>query len=301
MMVIFPVEVTDEVLLSSNVAEDDAPEWDAGATYEKGDVVIKASSHRKWESVIDGNTGIDPEEDEADPPRWLALGSTNRYAMFREPIQDTTTCDTEIVVELAVGLIRGVAFFAVDAAQIEMELTSPEEGVVWSRTTNLVFDSNVDDYYEYFFDPPVRQTDFIALDVPPYGAGTLRIRISSPSGPVSIGWMAFGPARYIGATRYGAQFSITDFSIKEYDTFGRQIRRKRNYAKRATAELWVKNGLVEGVFQELARRRSDLLVWATVEEWLPGITLLAGHYKDYGVIANYPRETNLFVEIEGMT
>lgn len=301
MRVIFPVSVDEAVLVSSSVPEDDAPEWSDEATYARGDVVMKVATHTRWESLIDDNS-TDPDADDHDPPHWLELGATNRWAMLREPIQAVTEAEEEIVVRLRPGLVRGIALFNLDAALLELSLVSEVEGVVWSRTHDLVFDGGVNDYYEYFFEPPVRQLDYVALDIPPYGDdGELEVRISAPAGTVSCGWLAVGPAKYIGDTRYGAQFSITDFSRKEYDTFGQQTRRRGNYAKRAAIELWVENAFIEGVFQELARRRSDLLVWAVVEEWKPGLTLQAGTYKDFSVMVPYPTESHLLLEIEGMT
>lgn len=44
MYVIRPILVTDDVLISTTLAEDDAPAWDAGATYDTGDRVIVVST-----------------------------------------------------------------------------------------------------------------------------------------------------------------------------------------------------------------------------------------------------------------
>lgn len=79
MNIIEPVRITPAMLISSNVPEDDHPDWDAGTTYGNGDRVIR--SHRIFESVQGGNTGHNPAADDVGE-WWVEVSATNRWRAF---------------------------------------------------------------------------------------------------------------------------------------------------------------------------------------------------------------------------
>lgn len=81
MIVIPPIPITSSVLASSTVAEPSAGEvvWDATTSYAVGDVVIRTTTHRKYECQI---AGVDSTIPENAPARWLDIGPTNKWAMF---------------------------------------------------------------------------------------------------------------------------------------------------------------------------------------------------------------------------
>lgn len=59
MIVIPPIPITSSVLASSTVAEPSAGEvvWNAATSYAVGDVVIRTTTHRKYECQIAGGFG----------------------------------------------------------------------------------------------------------------------------------------------------------------------------------------------------------------------------------------------------
>ena len=81
MILVRPITVTREMIFSSNIEENDAPEWSSTVTYAEAQEVLY--QHRVWESLIDGNLNHAPDTGAlADPPKWLDLGPANRYRMF---------------------------------------------------------------------------------------------------------------------------------------------------------------------------------------------------------------------------
>lgn len=73
-----PLQITDAILKSSDVPENDYPAWSPTATYALGARAIRG--HRIWESAQAGNTGNDPETSGA--AWWLKVSATNRWRMF---------------------------------------------------------------------------------------------------------------------------------------------------------------------------------------------------------------------------
>ena len=87
MKLLRPVTITDAMLTSSTVPENDHPAWSAGTAYVTGNRVILASTHRRYEALA-ASTGVNPA---TDPTKWLDLGPTNRWAMFDARVGTAST------------------------------------------------------------------------------------------------------------------------------------------------------------------------------------------------------------------
>ena len=85
MDIIKPVTVTNSILTSSNVAENDYGEWSSSTTYADGDnVIVIGTTHKVYESLVGSNLNNDPTTD--DGTNWLELSATNRWKAFDQKI-----------------------------------------------------------------------------------------------------------------------------------------------------------------------------------------------------------------------
>lgn len=136
MKLIRPIEITDAMLSSSTVAENDHPAWNAGTAYVTGNRVILASTHRRYEALA-ASTGVNPA---SDPTKWLDLGPTNRWAMFDARVGTASTRTASLQAVLAPGAVDAVALIDTDAEGATVTLTV--DGTVtytrstWPRTTS---------------------------------------------------------------------------------------------------------------------------------------------------------------------
>jgi len=110
--------------LTSNIAQDDAPEYSATGLYEVGDRVMSttgaAPTYRKYESLAAGNVGNALD----DASKWLDLGPVNRWAMFDTKNGTATTSASNISVSVAIdGRADGLALFGLDAERVYAQLT----------------------------------------------------------------------------------------------------------------------------------------------------------------------------------
>ena len=80
MIVIPPIPITSSVLASSTVAEPSAGEvvWNAATSYAVGDVVIRTTTHRKYECQIAGVDSTTPSSAQA--------GGGGLYAEYSGPL-----------------------------------------------------------------------------------------------------------------------------------------------------------------------------------------------------------------------
>ena len=303
MNIISPVQVTDAVLTSSDVPENDAPEFDIGTTYALNDkvMVTTAGVHSVYVSLIASNTGNQPEDDDpVNPQYWARVSATNRWAMFSDQISDRTEQAAEINVSLSPGaLVNALSFFSLDAVEVTVVMTDPSEGEVYSRTFELVDASGVNTWYDWYFEPIVRQSDLAVLDLPPYPSADIDVTISNPSGVAKLGLFDMGVNRRLGDADFGTSVGIQDYSRKERDTFGNPVVVRRNFSKRADFTVTVDTNYVSEVQRILAANRTTPITWIGSTEY--GATIVYGYYRDFNIILSNYSKSLLNVEVEGLT
>lgn len=298
MRIIRPTAVTDTVLASSSVPETDYPEWVAGTTYALGARVIIAASHQVFESLAAGNLGHNPITDASNPPKWLALGATNRWRMFDTMIGSVTAQAEAVSVQLAPGLINALALFGLQAGSVTITMMNGAE-LVYSRTVELVSPLGESSFYAYCFEPISRRVDIVVWDLPAYPGATLQMQVSQPDGVAEVGLLVVGLAKRLGSARWGCKFGIVDYSRKERDEFGNWTVVERSFSKSATATAEIKTSEVSALHKLLASLRAVPVVWEVAEGVEAG--LIYGYYKSFSIPLSYPTVSYCDLDIEGLT
>lgn len=298
MRIIRPTAVTHTVLASSSVPETDYPEWAAGTTYALGARVIVTASHQVFESLAAGNLGHNPATDLSDPPKWLALGATNRWRMFDATIGSVTAQADAVSVQLAPGLINAVALFGLQAGSVTITMMNGAE-LVYSRTVELVAPLSEAGFYAYCFEPISRRSDVVVWDLPAYPAATLQVVVSQPDGVAEVGLLVVGVAKRLGSARWGCKFGIVDYSRKERDEFGNWTVVERSFSKSATATAEIKTSEVSALHKLLSSLRAVPVVWEVAEGVEAG--LIYGYYKSFAIPLSYPTVSYCDLDIEGLT
>ena len=300
MIVIEPILVTDATLDSSNVPENDNPEWAPG-TFTLGQVVMVATStpdiHRNYEVVVASTTENPATTTTAD---WLNLGATNRWAMFDTFNNTQTTNPDSVEVAITMGtLINGVAVLNVNAATVQVIAVDPVEGEVYNRTINLTSASGINNWYDYYFTPIQRLTDAVFLDLPAFPAATITVIAAEIGETVAVGVLAVGVQKSLGVTDHGTGISIIDFSRKEVDAFGNFIIVQRSFSKRADYIVTVETSLVADVQNFLSSIRATPVIWIGNEDF--GSTIIYGYYRDFDIVLSSPTISDCNIVVEGLT
>lgn len=170
--------------------------------------------------------------------------------------------------------------------------------VVYDSTYTMVSDSGITDWYAYFFEPIVRITDYVELDMPPLANANINVTLSGIGETVLCGACVVGQKLNMGFTQYGANVGIQDYSIKQQDSFGNYSMLERSYAKRANMQVFVENQLVDNLQNILASYRTTSLVWVGSVEF--GALQIYGPYKGFSVDIAYPTISVCNIEIEGL-
>jgi len=186
MKIIRPVTITNTVLDSSNLAENDYAAWSGATTYALGDRVILTSKHRIYESAINSNLNNNPALN--DPTKWINVGATNKWKPFDGVIADQATNTTTITYSLIPSsLVNAIAFFNLNATTLNVTVDDPTDGIVYDEDFPLVDNGAVENWFSYFFEPIVRKSELIALDLPNYASATIDITITGDTGGPLVG------------------------------------------------------------------------------------------------------------------
>ena len=92
---------------TTSVAENDAPVWASGTTYQLGNEVIR--DHKVFVSAENNNLGNDPLLEDQDSPtaKWIFKSYTNAFRFVDGTIVNKTTNATDFTIDVA--NVSGVA------------------------------------------------------------------------------------------------------------------------------------------------------------------------------------------------
>jgi hypothetical protein len=328
LQVLQPIMVTDAVLLSSSVAEDDAIEWSPAGGYAAGTRVVRRGTHRVYESIIASNIGNDPA---VTVGAWLDVGPTNRWAMFDQAIGSTTTDDDVVTVALRPGpAVSGLAILDTNAARVRVQAPGYDRtvAVTGGATSALFLDlvTTAGASLTVTLTAVGNTAQRVLLDdaAPFDDAGTFRDAVAgtasaeSPSwddagtvrdttawqdtragdGTVSVGTLMVGILRPLGRTASSPTSSITDYSKRETDDFGEIAIVPRAWAKRMAAKALIRTEAIDQVIGRIAAVRAVPSLWLA-DRATESLTVY-GFFKDFSVEIGQSVST-LSLSIEGFS
>lgn len=298
MKIIKPSIITPAMITSCNVPEDDYSAWLIGTAYVVGNKVL--SNHKIYECLVN-NTGYLPDDNiSGTTPKWLFISYDNRWLMFDEVVGSRTEIAKSLTLIISPGMTDTITFLDLDATEIIIMETAPVDGLVYSKTINLVSTSGIIDAYTYHFKPIVTTDSISLLDIPPYSNASISITINNPSGIVKVGTIAFGLQTDLGWTQYDPTIGITDFSRKEVDIFGNYSILERAFSKRLSCQVFLDNSAVDSIVRMLAQYRATPVIWVAVDSGFSTM-IIYGFYRSFAVTVKYIAHSTCTFELEGLT
>lgn len=300
MDIIRPVVVTDAVLDSSNVPENDYAEWNVATAYTVGNRVILLSTHRIYEAV-GSSTGVNPATD--DGTNWLNIGATNRWKAFDQKIGDPVTQLDSISYTLTDdnSTPTGVALFGLKGVTATVTVTDSVEGEVYSQTNSLLDSDEIFDWFSYFFEEITYVTTTLFTGIPPYRGSTVSVTVTEDTGETAqLGQLVFGYVTDLGVTTYGTAISIQDFSRKETDAFGNFIVVERAFANLVDFDVRLPTQTAGRVRRILAEYRATPIVYIGNEDSSFG-TIVYGFYRNFDITLDTPSLSFAAIEVEGLS
>lgn len=299
LQVIPPVPITDSILTSSNVAEADYGVWNSGTTYSLGQRVIMTTGvHKIYESLQASNLNQNPT---TSPTWWIEVSATNRWKMFDNSNTTRTTNSNTIFVTLTPGrVVNSVALLELSAKEITIKVTDPIDGIVYNQTFDLNDYGNINNWWNYYFDPISRRTSLVVTNLPSYGSAAIEITIDNTGSSAECGVCQIGSVSAIGeGIELGASVGILDYSVKQRDDFGNYQIVQRSYSKRTKFSMAVLNTQIDSLQKLLTSLRTTPCIWIGDPNYES--TIVYGYYKDFDIVINQHIVSDCNLEIEGLT
>ncbi|MBN49997.1 MAG: hypothetical protein CMN85_10680 [Spongiibacteraceae bacterium] len=295
MRLVVPIAIDENNLTATNVAENDAPAYSGATTYDTDDQVIY--EHRVYESLEDSNTGNQPDEN---PTKWNDLGPTNRYKAFDQAVASQTENSGTVEFTVTPGEVNNaVSLLNLSGNTAQVIVTDPTDGEVYNTTKPLVDNTEIDDWFAYFFDDISSLSDVVFIDLPQYRDADIEIIIDADAGTAKVGTVIVGKQREVGESLFGSSVFIDDYSRKERDAFGNFTVVERGFSKRGNFAVKVDTAKVSGTQRALSNVRSIPTLY--VGDAARAETIIYGFYKNFEIVLSGPEKSDCTLEVEGMT
>lgn len=294
--IVKPQEVTDAMLVATDVPESSFPVWNSGTTYALAARVHLVSTHKVYESAIAGNTNNDP----ASTAQWVEVGPTNRWAVFDRSNSTSTAKSTSFYYRLlpsaafnSVGLLG-----LVGAQTLRVRITHPTLGLIFDRTVGLTGLPGQVGWWEWFFAPRTGPTLSVMTDLPGLPGSELRVDVTGATN-LAAGVLLFGAAKDVGIlVQQGARLGIQDYSRKETNEFGDLVLVQRAFAKRATFDVPIKAEFLDESISFLTSIRATPCLFIA-PKYESGV--IYGFYKEFDVNIAYASVSECSLQVEGLT
>lgn len=298
MKVINPTTIQEAMLISSTATEAYAS-WSSSTTYAINAIVVYGT--RLYKSLQNSNLNKLPSE--VGSLWWSDIGPSNKFAMFDEQVNTTTTSTGSITVVLEPGSFDSLYLSNLKAQTVTLVVRNAAGGdIIYEETQSLSADE-VFDWYQYFlFDPLNNRSQVLFTNIPPTSTAHVTLTITSGgTSSVYCGICVLGKMVSIGNTEYGVTSGIIDYSRKEPNEFGETVFVRRNFSKKIDARVWLKLKDLNRVQKLLYDLRATPVVWIgssdpSYEEAL----IVYGFYRDFTTEISYPTTIFCSIQIEGL-
>lgn len=239
-----------ETWLSSNITQDYL-DYNPATTYIYEDIASPSNNSvvrykgYYWRSLIDSNTGNDPESTE--DKYWVKWTVANTYAMLdQKSLTRTVNENDDIVVEFTRNQIDSLGLGYLETSAITIEHYTEAGVLIPEATQTILFSVNdtVYDLWSYIYDEYTTKIDRgIYIKVPPIGF-KIKVTISknTTSSNSACGFLVAGEGVNMGDTLNEVGFSYNSFSYSETDTFGNLDIIRRNVQDLVDFETVIEKG-----------------------------------------------------------
>lgn len=217
--------------------------YSSGTTYAKDAIVTDLAAHQLYQSLVAGNVG----QALTDKSKWLPLGATNRRKMFDKAVNSQTVAPGSVSLTVKPGEVVNVMML-LNVTAASVTVTQTESG--YSRTRSLVR-HDVLNWYDWYYEEPIRTGDVVFDDIPPYPTSSLTVTADNGSADAAIGFFGIGKSRFVGTTQWELEGGTLSYSTRNEDVFGNVTMVKRPGAKTLNFEVRVPMGYEDEAFRLL--------------------------------------------------
>jgi len=162
--------------------------------------------------------------------------------------------------------------------------------------------TDIDDYYEYFFNGFLFKED-IFWTYHYYADSRMRIEISTQGGTCACGIVALGSFYELGDTLYEPTIGIADYSKKDTDAYGRTYLNQGAYAKTLDFDILIENDLIDYVNRRLTAVRGEAAIFNANNTGASNTyesMIVYGFFESFSIIIPGPVKSKCNIEVQGL-
>jgi len=300
MKVITPISITDAVLSSSSLVENDtvdAPVWVAG-TFAVG-ARRRRPNHRVYECLTAHTaTNISADYPE-NSSKWLLVRPTNLYAAFDSVISTPSIGASDVLSWVLTPGVRvdSIAMFGVYGSSVRVRVT--RAGVVkYDKTQNLRL-RNCRSWSEWFTKAVTFRRDISFTDLPTYRDAVIEIIVYWPGNLPRVAEMQIGRFDFLGKVQWKPSVRTVDYSKVETDQWGNTKFSPRRAVRVVEYDLFIENENVDEAIRLLTLAKSAPRAWLGSPKF--GALNLFGFVQDFQVVVDGPAGSFLNIQIQELT
>lgn len=298
--VIAPITVTDAMMISTNVAENDYSEWDISTTYDADDRVIVATEHTVYQSVAGSNLGNDPADGDAEI--WYPVMKTRTWRPFDEALSEAVTNSGTIQYLIEpTSLVRAVGLVGAEALYATVKVKTSGGSTLATQTIYLADYSEMVDAITMVTVTPGFRDKVIFDEVICTSGNRVEITIGDGSGSPTINEITLGDVVTIALPLSGAEIGINDYSEFTEDAWGGVTITERGYRDYTDLPLYVESGDVARLRRALAALRAKFALYYITTGTEDYGTTVYGRYDQLSTIVNGPQHSEMSLRILGVT
>lgn len=297
-----PIDITDAMLVSSNVAEPAGtePAWVAGTYAEFAQVsVIDANSHLVFESLVSGNT-----DNPSTLPRtkWILKSYTNRWRQFEWNRGLPSIGGSPMITTIRPGSrVNAVVLIGMKAAVAEVIV---QDGIGGSEVLHITQDllaRHAMTPYEMAFSPFIYETVFATFDVPPIADPVITVRLTHPDGVCQLDRFAVGMAVDIGEVEWNTVAEDENYSDITYEA-GKAVFSPVPSMPGLEMELSVEAKRVNRALQFKGLANGKAVVWSAMHniDNYRQMHVLIGPYQRFRFTTQNHRLSQINLKIRGI-
>jgi hypothetical protein len=209
--------------------------YSSGVTYALDEIVTDPAAHLLYSSLIGGNLG----NSLADETKWKSIGATNRWKAFDRVVNSQTVAPESVTFTLTPpGVVN--TMMLLNLAGSSVSIAQADSG--YSRTKSLVR-HEVTNWYDFFYQEPIRAGDAVFGDIPPYPGSSITVTVTNPGADASVGLALMGKSLFIGTTQWELTAGVLSYSTASTDQdTGSITMKKRPNARRMNFEVSIPKG-----------------------------------------------------------
>lgn len=303
-MIVIPPLATNTSNTVSNVPEPSPGEveWNVSTNYAQGAVIIRTSTHRKYECVLVDEDHTVPE---LNTKKWLDIGPTNKWAMFDNLRSEQTKKLGSMEFSITPGKrVDSLALLGLQATKVTVWMTVGAN-TVWGPIERNTSGRNTTTWSQYFFGEFKYIPSLLFQDLPPYASAVIHVKIeNAPTLDVGCSEVVIGTKVYLGAAQYNAVSDSQNFSRIDRDDFATAILRQRRTIPKLNVETWADKNLVNQIREVRTDLNAVPALWSALDDNYNDpyfeATFIYGIYKQFEINISGPSLAIVNLELEEM-